>query len=332
MAIIFDDMVISAPPTGKINNSPGGDVDAPAIVPANGTPPLPAPTAKTSKAKGATAAPTAKASAAKAPIAAPVVITPRPADPVAPPFPLNHARILWENKLLQGAALSSSPAAVSISAMLSPATYSRATFSGPSVITAIFSVQRTFDSVGIAAHTLAGTAISIEYRPVDTDPWTLFYTGTMPRGALLVCEVSPLLVKEVRITTTAAGSSLIGVLYVGVSLQMQRPIFRGVEPVTLNRVTEYTNNQSEGGQWLGRDINRQGLKTAPTWRNLSAAWVREYFDPFAQAARQLPFFYSWDPQAYPQDAAYCWTTGDIKQTITGPRDLMSVEMDLKGHA
>lgn len=330
MAIIFDDMVISTPPTGKINNSPGGDVAAPAIVPANGTSPLSAPAAKTSKAKGATAAPTAKTSAAKAPTSAPAVIAPRPADLTAPPFPLNHARILWENKLLQGAALSSAPAAVNISAMLSPATYSRASFSGPSVITAIFSVQRTFDSVGVAAHTLAGSTVSIEYRPVDTDPWTLFYTGTMPRGALLVCEASQLLVKEVRITTTAAG--LIGVLYVGVALQMQRPIFRGVEPVTLNRVTEYTNNQSEGGQWLGHDITRQGLKTAPTWRNLSAAWVREHFDPFAQAAQRLPFFYSWNPQAYPQDAAYCWTTGDIKQTITGPRDLMSVEMDLRGHA
>lgn len=336
MAIIFDDMVIGAPPTGKINNSPGGDVAAPDDLASGEAGALPAPSAKTSTAKGVTTAPTVKTSTAKGATAAPAIITPRPADLVAPPFPLNHAAILWDNVAANGSTRVSDPGIVSgADNLLTPATYTAATYRIYGWIEIVLPSPTMIGAVALGAHSLKGCNIQIQTSETDGGPLVQRFLGVIgDNGARLFTWV-PSLVTVIRLAVDPADGAppaKIGVLYAGQVLQMQRPIFRGVEPATLNRVTEYTNNQSEGGQWLGRDITRQGLKTAPTWRNLSAAWVREHFDPFAQSARRLPFFYSWNPQDYPLDAAYCWTTGDIKQTITGPRDLMSVEMDLRGHA
>lgn len=342
---INEDMPIGRPPSGKVVPKAPAAPSGPSNLYANGRPPLQgpdvlatrptaeptAPGARTSKSRASMPTPDVLASGARAAMPAPDVLASKPAGALLPPFPLTHARFLWDNKLLQGSTLSSDPAATNISGMINPATYSKATFSGPSVIMAVFTVQRTFDSIGIGAHTLAGSSILIEFRPTDSAAWEVFYSGVVPSGALFRCVSSSLLVKEVRITTSKTGTSAIGSLYIGSAVQMQRPIFRGVEPPILNRATDFTNNVSEGGQWLGRDIVRQGLKFKASWAKLTSQWVRDYFDPFASAARRTPFFYSWNPQDYPNDAAYCWTTSDIKFTVTGPLDYMSVDVEMEGH-
>ena len=33
--------------------------------------------------------------------------------------------------------------------------------------------------------------------------------------------------------------------------------------------------------------------------------------PFLDHARLKPFFYSWDPDNHPDEAAYCWTDGPV---------------------
>lgn len=116
----------------------------------------------------------------------------------------------------------------------------------------------------------------------------------------------------------------------GKTLDMQRPIYGGHTPITLNRATVYKNNRSEKGQYIGRTKQRQGFSGAWSWQNLTAAWYRENFDLFVEAARDDMFFIAWRPESYSDEVGYCQTSSDISPQNQGVRDLMSVSMSATG--
>jgi len=122
----------------------------------------------------------------------------------------------------------------------------------------------------------------------------------------------------------------VSVIYIGKALAMQRSIYAGHTPITLSRVTEYSNNMSEGGQYLGRSIIRGGVVTGAAYQHLTADWYRANFDPFVKAARERPFFFAWRPYQFQNEAAYVWTSGDIRPQNSGPRDFMSVSFNMTG--
>lgn len=318
---INDDMPIGRPPSGKIGSRQPPAISAPDRIEKESPAPMLAPDVLTS--------------GARPPMLAPDVLASKTPGLTAPPFPLNHARILWQNKLIGGFAFFyGGGQIIDAKNVLTPATYTRAVFvAGDSTLYVNTPGPQSFDAVGIAAHTMPGATVEFRYRKTSGQ-WALGFSGTLGPGSFfrqLAATVTD--VDQVAFTMIGVpAGATIAVVYVGDALQMQRPIYRGVDPAPLNRVTEYTNNVSEGGQWLGRDITRQGLKTKPRWQNLDPVWLRSYFDPFASAARRLPFFYSWNPLEFPNDVAYCWTSKDIQPSITGPRNLMSVEIEMEGHA
>lgn len=123
----------------------------------------------------------------------------------------------------------------------------------------------------------------------------------------------------------------IGHIRFGRILTMERPIMQGVNPITLARSTVIRPTISERGQWLGRSIIRSGLEASYQWKNLSAAWVRTTFDPFALDAREHPFFFAWRPiSTYLDEIAYVWTKDDIRPVQSGPNSLMSLGFDVMG--
>jgi hypothetical protein len=126
------------------------------------------------------------------------------------------------------------------------------------------------------------------------------------------------------------GSPKVSVIYIGKALHMQRSIYVGHSPITLSRATEYSNNLSETGQYLGRSIIRHGVQNSAGYQHLTASWYRQYFDPFVKAARERPFFFAWRPVQYPDEVGYVWTQGDIQPQNTGPRDFMSVSFNMTG--
>ena len=116
------------------------------------------------------------------------------------------------------------------------------------------------------------------------------------------------------------------------ALAMQRAIYAGHSPITLSRKTVKRPTKSEFGQWLGSSTIRHGLKTSFEWKNLKAAWYREYFDPFVKSARTKPFFIAWRPSKFPNEIAYAWTSNDIKPSNMGILDYMDVSMSVEGYA
>lgn len=122
----------------------------------------------------------------------------------------------------------------------------------------------------------------------------------------------------------------IGILKVGPVLEMQRPIYGGHNPITLNRSITKRETVTETGQFIGNVVVRRGLTTTFQWQNLSADWYRENFDPFAEHALTKPFFIAWRPLSFPNEVAFCMATDQPRPQNQGVRDLMSVSMQVRG--
>ena len=133
-----------------------------------------------------------------------------------------------------------------------------------------------------------------------------------------------------RFTFTGAGQEIITV-FLGVTLDMMRPIYGGHTPLDFGRDTASQPRLSETGQYMGLTIRRQGFSTSYDWSNLTAAWVREEFKPFIKAIRSQPYFIAWRPETFPDEVGYVWTTSRVSPQNMGTRDLMSVSLPVQGY-
>lgn len=262
--------------------------------------------------------------------------------------PLTHPRIFWDN-LARGLAASAVSASGETAAGPRDAPLRPDTFeyweppSLPATWTVDLGSNRVIDAVGIAAHTLGSSEVSISvsagvFEDIDTDEnLPLFAEPFNPSDdlPLLFLDV-PRSARYVRLSldeqSTNALSPKIAVFYAGEALAMERPLYGGHGPVTLSRQTELRQSLSRGGQFLGQSFRRHGLATSVAFSNLSAAWVRSDLDPFIESARERPYFFAWRPLDFPEELAYAWTREDIRPTNMGRRDLMQVSWNIVGHS
>jgi hypothetical protein len=252
-------------------------------------------------------------------------------DAFDPAVPLTHSRIGIDNIARSGTVDASSEAAgfPAISAA-NPLTYE---FWKPTAFPAWWRVDAgapvTVDYVGIAAHNLGTIGSTVEVQSsTDNSTWTTVDSHTPTSDAPIMFLFAPVSARYWRITVT--GEAVIGAVYIGKVLEMQRAAFAGINPIDLSRRTVIRPNRSEGGQWLGRSVIREGSFTSVGFRHLTNAWYRANFDPFVEEARSYPFFFAWRPEGYPDSVGYVWTRGDIVPTTMGIKDFLEVGLDLEG--
>lgn len=251
-------------------------------------------------------------------------------------MPLTHARIGYDNFVPQAAVTGTSQAlGFPPDAIQQQTTWERwqplSTTNQELVIEAPSAKEANY--IGIAAHTLgsSGAVVDLAYSAdgiTYTDIQTITPANNKPI-MLIFLEASAAFWRVRVISATTAPT--IGVVYIGKTLDMQRPIYGGHSPINLSRQTIVRPTESEKGQWLGRSVIRYGLQSSYNWSNLSADWYRANFDPFVEAARFHPFFIAWRPGDYPDEIAYGWTGGDIQPENAGTRDLMNVSISVSAH-
>ena len=134
-----------------------------------------------------------------------------------------------------------------------------------------------------------------------------------------------------RIFITSSDTIDIANMKLGEALAMYRPIYGGHSPATLSRKTVLSNTISEGGEFLSSNVTRQGFSGSYDYQHLPAAWYREYFDPFVSYARTGTYYIAWNPEDYPTEVIYAWSTGDIQPSNMGIRDLMQVSWSAGGY-
>jgi hypothetical protein len=246
-------------------------------------------------------------------------------------FPLNHARILWD--MVEGTIV-----ADGTNADFAANDYTAqrwALEAGENNWTLTLPQNTDIDTVMISAHNLSGCDVTIRTSPdlvtAFTDRSTLSLVDNSTIAALFNDGAGdPISVRRLQINVDEGLDKLVGIIRAGTALQMQRPFYQGYSPIKLNRVTEGQQEFSETANWLGRTEKRVGVKTTYSWAHLSAAWYRANFEPFARTIPLSPFGIIGNPTKMPEDIAWASTSMDAAPVNTGPRDLMSVELNVIG--
>lgn len=187
--------------------------------------------------------------------------------------------------------------------------------------------------VGIYAHNLAdeaGVAVTLEYSTDDfiADINTAA-TLTVSDG-VIYDEFTQVGVKDywrLKIVTSSLVPS-IGVLAIGLSVDLQRGMMAGFKPPLVQAYKEYTAI-SEGGLFLGRSTIQEAERLSITLKNLTPAWVRSTYLDFVEHAKNEPFFFAWDVDNYESEAAYCWTDTQIDSPKYQDASFMSHTLKVK---
>lgn len=247
-----------------------------------------------------------------------------------PPFPLNHARILYTNALEQQASTFDSQSTGTALNALKPNTWERWAFTGSNTISILLGGNVSIDSVCIGSHNFQGTTVTVSYDSGAgiTPITTLSPASNAPIFVHLQNAVS---VNAVYVEVTGSGSRFAGYISAGIALQMQRPFFNGHTPITDGDATQYYSNRTESGEIIGQQIRRQGFETSADWQNIDDTWYRTYFAPFKQAAKLRPFFFAWNLLEYPNDVGFCRISQDVSAPMqNGTVTKRSISMNLLG--
>lgn len=199
---------------------------------------------------------------------------------------------------------------------------------------------RDFDYIGIAGHTLGSCGASILVETSDgslggspeEQVWETFSAEVNPgTDAPLMFLDDSVFKRYVRLTIEGVGDiPVIGVVYVGEVLKMQRSIYGGHSPMNLSRETELHRALSRRGKFLGQGFRSHGTVGDASFRHLTPDWYRENFDPFVKHARSKPFFFAWRPEDYPNEVAYALCPSDISPSNMGVHNFMEVSFRMRG--
>lgn len=251
-----------------------------------------------------------------------------------PPFALTHARIGYlTHATASNVTASSEAAGFPASSAVTPLTYDQWR---PETLPAWWKFNNgsaiDSDYIGIAGHNLSdvGAVVTIE-SSADDSTWSTLSEFSPGDNNPIMLIFDTVKAQYWRVSlTVVSGTPFIGTIYIGEALAMQRRIYGGHTPITLARETVTIPTVSDAGQFLGRSTVRKGVSTTFSWKNLTASWYRQYFDPFAKVARENAFFIAWRPADYPNEVGFCWTANDIRPANMGVKDFMSVDLSVSG--
>ena len=248
-----------------------------------------------------------------------------------PYYPLNNARILWDN-VLASATFTATSEIEGFEAANAQAT-DTASWWWPSVagtLTMTLSGAASISSVGIAAHSLGGEGVGVTVQGLVGATWTTLHPEIVPD------DNSAMMIMFASVTVTAVrlildGSARIGVVYAGSEMIMPQRVYTAAPPLSMVISTEYQTNKSQTGQFMGRSIMANARPFDVSWTHLHETWVRSDFYPFILAARRDPFFVALRPAGYPDDVGYVWTSSDIVPARMGLKDFIEVQVSGTAH-
>lgn len=252
-----------------------------------------------------------------------------------PTIPLNHSRIGHQTFTRTGTATASSAQTLfPADAPLNEMTYE---YWRPASMPASWVLDTGASNIvnyfGIAAHTLgsSGCVLTIASSP-NNATWTTIDTLTPADDSQIMFLFANVTARYYRLSIAGSTVPSVGVIYIGKTLDMLRPCYAGLTPISLSEDSVIRPNKSEGGQWLGRSVLRSGSSMKVSYSNLENAWVRTAFRAFMDDAIIHPFFFAWRPDSYPDDVGYVWVGDNIKPSNQGVRDLMQVSLSMSGIA
>lgn len=95
----------------------------------------------------------------------------------------------------------------------------------------------------------------------------------------------------------------LGIAAIGTRIDLPAPLPPGFSP--FSRDNKILNSKSGSGNMLGRSVIRNGWKFELDMDLFSNAYMRSTLQAFIDHAEVKPFFFSWNQDSYPDEAAFC---------------------------
>jgi len=193
--------------------------------------------------------------------------------------------------------------------------------------------------MGVAKHNFgsAGIAVSVEAWDGNSPPvWVELTSPAVPADdSPIMFRWDLTLYAAVRLRMQPGiAPPLAAVMYVGELLVCERSIDVNVEhvPVTYGRRTHVVNGMSQSGEFLGRIVLGEHRATKAEFKWFNSAWWRANFDPFLEAAKEIPFFWAWSPEEYPAECGYVWLTKDTEPEVDTVTRRVHSTLEMEGVA
>lgn len=205
----------------------------------------------------------------------------------------------------------------------------------PAYLTVDMSVATTCDYFALAAHDLFSNSASIQLQ-YSSDNFALDINDAF--AAITPTDNSPIFqsftsqsARYWRVVLTGGISSLGFVLF-GDRLDSPVNVRDPFELVPFSRDSKVTTNVSEGGQFLGRAVVRDGANGSLEMDLLTPAWIRSNWDTFAAHIETKPFILQWDNTNYPDETVLAWLTGSVPTPEYSRPQFLTVELKFKAQA
>lgn len=223
----------------------------------------------------------------------------------------NSPLIGWRNVVTLDALTASSETTDNPAANLTvPSTYARweASAAADQTLTVTLNSANPVDYIAIAGHNLGSAGITVAVETDTGSGYSAYVPATtVDNDGPLIIQLAPKYLTGIKVKlATGSAAPYISTFYVGRLLKLQRRIYVGHSPLSLNVNDEVTIGRSERGHFLGRVILSSTAQGSINLQNLSPDWVREHLMPWRRAGRDQPFFFAWRPHKYPDEVALCW--------------------------
>lgn len=254
----------------------------------------------------------------------------------------NNPRIGWHSVLtVDNITVTSEDPAAPLINIVNPATYLQwraleEQADLEQIILTTLEEETTIDYIGVYGHNFGSQAIELHVEYFDGSEWQPCLEPFIPLDDDRVifrtfdCVWSDQFRVRMVPDSGVTEPPEMAVLHLGRALTMPRRIYVGHTPMPFGREPRVTSGLSENGQFLGRVLESTGFETSVNFENLSPQWMRQHFDPFIKHCITRPYFWSWRPSTYEDEAAYAWFTQIPRPTNQRENGMMSVGWSMGG--
>ncbi len=269
-----------------------------------------------------------------------ILIDPTKAAELATNGTSNNPIVLWES--LTGTLSTTTGTEVESAALSATGTTYDAWVATPSGGTAalqmVFASAQSLNAVAIAAHnigSISGARVQAQYSTDGGTTWLDAGSGnifpTDNQAILFYFDEVSTTHWRIRVRDAGSNDVEIGVAYWGTVMTIPRRFYQGYTPPITPTNVMLQSNVSQGGNLLGAAVTRKGSSASATVQNVDPTFIRGtdfkgFMNHFNNGNGS---FWAWRPTKY-GDLFYCWRDGNtIAPTNSGPRDLMSFEMNMR---
>jgi len=191
---------------------------------------------------------------------------------------------------------------------------------------------READYLGIYAHDFDTAPATIQLQYHDGSTWQDATPAVTPanRSPLMQTFTAVLASRWRLVIVALVDIPSLGVVSFGKALYTNHGVYIGYSEPLLARDNELINSVSERGTFLGRSVIASGFSTNLVLQYATDQWVRDYWLPFVRHAECKPFFYLWNVEDYPHEAAFCWTEGKISPPTHTHYGYMGTSIPIRG--